>query len=189
MRGGCPLPAPVTRLSLPSRRWIFSFASPPPSFSELCSSFRGRLTFQGRWNGKLTSLSGSEFPPECGVTFAWGGKGRTGWSVAHRPCCRHPVLQGMWTVLGVSLTLITALLHFKGAQTLLTALGREKFWLHPLMRKLCFSCHREIVSVSMNLDENLCIQGQRREARIPHIPVHYQMSFVPGTGQKYRSTG
>lgn len=184
MRGGWPLPAPVTRLCLPSRGWIFSFASPPPFFSELCLSFCGRLKFQGRWNGKLMSLSGSE----CGVSFAWGDKGRMGWSVAHRPCCRHLVLQSVWAVLGVSLMLITAMLHFKGAQTLLTALGREKLWLHPLMRKLCFSRHREIVSVSMNLDENLRIQGQRREARIPHILAHYQMSFVPGIGQKYRST-
>ena len=32
----------------------------------------------------------------------------------------------------------------------------------------------------MNLDENLCIQGQRREARIPQIPAHDQVSLSPG---------
>lgn len=81
-----------------------------------------------------------------------------------------------------------AVLHFKRAQ-ILPALGGEKLRLDPSMRKLCLSCHCEIVSMGMNLDENLCIQGQRREVRIPHIPAHCQMSFVPGIGQKYKSTG
>lgn len=84
--------------------------------------------------------------------------------------------------------LITVMLHFMGVQ-ILTALSGEKLSPYPLMRKLCLSCHREIVSMSMNLDENLCIQGQHREARIPQVPAHYQVSFVPGIEQNCKCTG
>lgn len=72
----------------------------------------------------------------------------------------------MWADLGLSLMLIMAVLHFKRAQ-ILPALGGEKLRLYPSMRKLCLSCHCEIVSMGVNLDENLCIQGQRREEEFP----------------------
>ena len=77
------------------------------------------------------------------------------------PCCAS-----MWADLGVSLKLIMVALHFKRAQ-ILTALGGEKLRLYPLMRKLCLSCHCEIVSVSMNLDENLCIRGDAERQEFP----------------------
>lgn len=57
------------------------------------------------------------------------------------------------------------------------------------MRKLRVPRHCEIMSMSMNLDENLCIQGQRGEARIPQIPAHYRVNFVPGIGQNYETAG
>lgn len=91
---------------------------------------------------------------------------------------------GTWADLGASLMLITAALHFKGAQ-ILTALRGEKLRPCPLMRSLRLSRHHEIVSVSMNLDENLCTRANTRGKNSPQIPSHYWVSFVLGTGRKY----
>lgn len=74
--------------------------------------------------------------------------------------------------LSVLLMLITAAHHFKGVQ-ILTDLSGEKLKNAPLNEKVMSLLRCEIVSVTVNLDENLCIQGQRREARIPQILAYY----------------
>lgn len=80
MRGGCPLPAPVTRLSLPSRRWIFSSASPPPFFSELSvhPSMDGSCSKAGEMGNWLLCLDqrfllNVAFHLLEGARVGWGG--------------------------------------------------------------------------------------------------------------------
>lgn len=52
-----------------------------------------------------------------------------------------------------------------------------------VMRKWGLFCHREIVSMIMNLDENLCILGQPQETSVPPVPAHLQANHVLGVGQ------